>query len=72
MRDLWIEAPIESKQSEDIADASIGGGGMSAPKKSISTNLGQEMAGDLPLKLRTITFSGTGFTQLHDNVFRVI
>lgn len=70
LRDLWIEAPIESKQSLDISDASIGGG-LPTVKRSISTNLGEEMSGDLPLKLRTITFSGTGFTQIHDNVFSV-
>lgn len=52
-------------------DLAIASGGPQQIARSVATNLGSEMEGDLPQKLKTITFSGAGFTQLADNVFRV-
>jgi hypothetical protein len=59
LRYLWIEAP----QSVSADGQSKGGGA--------SVDLKREMEGRLPLKLKNITISGTGFTKLADNIFRV-
>lgn len=70
LRELWVEAPVQksSKPNDSPTEAQMG---PNMPKPSISTDLGREMAGDLPLKLRAVTFSGTDFNRIADNVFNV-
>lgn len=70
LRELWIEAPVQKSNapSDNPNEAQMG---PSIPKPSVSTDLGREMVGDLPLKLRAITLSGADFNRIADNIFNV-
>lgn len=70
LRELWIEAPVQRSNApnENLNEAQMG---PNIPKSSVSTDLGREMVGDLPLKLRAITLSGTDFTRISENLFNV-
>ncbi|XP_055525782.1 chaoptin [Wyeomyia smithii] len=66
LRELWIDAP---KPPQDRSDS----GGSSAPRTpklaSVpASDMRREMEGLLPRKLQSITFSGSGFNNLADNV----
>ncbi|XP_058821803.1 chaoptin [Topomyia yanbarensis] len=66
LRELWIDAP---KAPPDRS----GSMGSTAPKKPQlltipASDMRREMEGQLPFKLTRITFSGSGFNSLADNV----
>lgn len=67
LRELWIEAPEPRAAVLDVAADPLQGSG-SVPMKSFDTDLAAEMAGELPPKLRNVTFSGRGFAALGDAV----
>lgn len=71
LRELWIEAPVpkSSAPKDNPAEPQTGS---SPSKPAQSTDLGAEMIGDLPLKLRAVTLSGTEFNRISDNMFNVI
>lgn len=71
LRELWIEAVQPLKVTQVTLDAGIASSQPAAPPMQITTDLRQEMEGDLPPKLKKLTISGTGFTQLSDNVLNV-
>ncbi|XP_058444042.1 chaoptin [Malaya genurostris] len=67
LRELWIDAP---KPPQDRS-------GSTTPKKPQlltipASDLRQEMEGRLPFKLSSVTFSGSGFNSLADNVLHGI
>lgn len=70
LRELWIEAPVQKSISanDNPTEAQMG---PSIPKPAVSTDLGREMIGDLPLKLRAITLSGSDLNRIADNIFNV-
>lgn len=73
LRELWIEATEPIKMPQILLDANIVSSASqpSSPPVQISTDLRKEMDGDLPAKLKKITISGTGFTQLYDQFLEV-
>lgn len=60
LRSLWIEAPEARRPSIDETKSTL-----------ISTDLMKEMDGVLPVKLREITFSGQGFSNIANSVLNV-
>lgn len=71
LRELWIEALEPVKVTQVTLDAGIVSSQPAAPPIQISTDLRKEMEGYLPPKLKKLTISGHGFTQLSDNVLNV-
>lgn len=71
LRALWIEAPepraVHTSGTDVLSDQQQPGGG-GGHTGSLSTDLATEMAGELPPKLRNVTFSGRGFSALADSV----
>lgn len=67
LRELWIEAPKPPSKSRP--ESSVG---PKTPKPvSIpSSDMRREMDGTLPQKLKSITFSGSGFNRLADNILK--
>jgi len=61
LRELWIESQLVS-----------GGDEKTALNKMLSTDLRKEMEGYFPLKLKNITFSGNGFSNLAANILEVL
>lgn len=70
LREIWIEA-VEQVHDQEMTVHLASTNDKSKSQSGFSTNLHNEMVGELPLKLKTITISGPGFTQLADNVFSV-
>lgn len=67
LRQLWLEAPEPRATVLDTqSDPQMGSD--SVPMRSLATDLAVEMSGELPPKLRNVTFSGRGFVQLADEV----
>lgn len=72
LRELWIEAAEPIKIPQIILEANIVSPSQtSTTPVQISTDLRKEMDGELPAKLKKITISGTGFTQLYDQFLDV-
>lgn len=72
LRELWIEAK-EPELGHGVSKMNQTGGHQSIESKiAFSTNLRKEMIGLLPLKLKRVEISGSGFTQLADDIFNVI
>lgn len=74
LRDLWIEAPKPYYSAAMDMAAPMKGSPMSSTSPSSSsshTDLNKEMDGELPFKLRRVTFGGQDFTHLSDNVLNV-
>lgn len=69
LRELWIEAPEPRAVALDMTQDPQQGSG-SVPTVSFATDLSVEMMGELPQKLRNVTFSGRGFTSLADAVLQ--
>ncbi|XP_062700932.1 chaoptin-like isoform X2 [Aedes albopictus] len=67
LRELWIEAPKPPSKSRPESPV-----GPKTPKPvSIpSSDMRREMDGTLPQKLKSITFSGSGFNRLADNILK--
>lgn len=74
LRTLWLEAPEPRPQRVhlDVTSNDPQQGVASVPMISFDTDLGPEMLGELPPKLRNVTFSGLGFTSLADTVLEGI
>lgn len=68
LRELWIDAPLAPKASSLLP---TGTPAQTVPQPVASTDLKKEMAGELPAKLRKVTISGKGFTQIADNILDV-
>lgn len=64
LQKLWISSPEPQKiiaaQNSEVTYKTVSG-----------TDLREEMAGNLPLKLREITISGNGFTDLSETILKV-
>uniref|UniRef100_A0A182M164 LRRCT domain-containing protein n=1 Tax=Anopheles culicifacies TaxID=139723 RepID=A0A182M164_9DIPT len=70
LRELWIEA---AKAPSGSSATSANSGNTSKSSKPIAlaaTDLRREMDGLLPHKLQSITFGGTGFSRLSDNILK--
>ncbi|KAL1381418.1 hypothetical protein pipiens_013476 [Culex pipiens pipiens] len=65
LRELWIEAPKPPSQ-----ERSDNGSKTPKPVSVPSSDLRREMEGMLPRKLKSLTFGGSGFNKLADNVLK--
>ncbi|XP_065076627.1 chaoptin-like isoform X2 [Ochlerotatus camptorhynchus] len=70
LRELWIEAP--KPPSHDRSGSSSAAPKTPKPVSLPSSDMRREMEGILPRKLKSITFSGSGFNRLADNVLKGI
>lgn len=71
VRELWIESPAPARTQHEVSFDAIANIGRSEPKIPQSTDLRKEMLGSFPLKLRSITISGTAFNNIADTIFKV-
>uniref|UniRef100_A0A1Q3FSG3 Putative conserved secreted protein n=1 Tax=Culex tarsalis TaxID=7177 RepID=A0A1Q3FSG3_CULTA len=65
LRELWIEAPKPPSQEK-----TENGSKTPKPVSVPSSDLRREMEGMLPRKLKSLTFGGSGFNKLADNVLK--
>ncbi|XP_062537568.1 chaoptin [Armigeres subalbatus] len=68
LRELWIEAPKPPSRFESSGSAPK----IPKPVSVTSSDMRREMEGNLPRKLKSITFSGSGFNRLGETVLRGI
>lgn len=71
LRELWIESPAPARTQHEVSFDAIANVGRTEPKVQPATDLRKEMLGSLPLKLRSVTISGTTFNSIADTIFRV-
>ncbi|EAT32230.1 AAEL015659-PA [Aedes aegypti] len=70
LRELWIEAP--KPPSQPRSDTAAAAPKTPKPVSIPTSDMRREMEGMLPQKLKSITFSGSGFNRLADNVLKGI
>lgn len=71
LRELWIESPAPPRSQHEVSFDAIANIGRTESKTPLTTDLRKEMLGSLPLKLRSVTISGKGFSSIADSIFKV-